>query len=103
MRREGAVYLCFVRHNYGTTKMIVTVKKRNVELARREAELRGLRAGHRTVEVMDVVPMRWVQVSDPVSIRRYRVCEGYMVATRRAKSRESKRQTPRVRRELRYA
>lgn len=103
MKREGAVYLAYVRHNYGTSKLIVTVKKRNVALARREAELRALRAGHRTVVVVDVIPMRWVKVSDPVSVRRYRVCEGFMVPTRRAKSRVSKRATPRKRNEVRFA
>lgn len=87
-------YACYIRHAYGTDRIIVAIKRRSVWFARQEAESRGNRIRGGTAEVVDIVPMKWTEHGF-VETRRMRVKTGEFKQRRRAKARKSVRQTKR--------
>jgi len=95
IRVAGNLYFVYVRHNWGTEKLIVNVKKRSVALARAEAKMRAVRIGWTCPEVIDVIPAKYV-AGKLVATRRMRKQTGKTVANRKPRSHRSVRSTRRV-------
>lgn len=88
-------YRVYVRHQYGTDKMIVTVKKRSVKAAGEVGRQRAIRLRKDpSAKVLDVIPMKYIE-GEWRETRRVRYQEGEFKQVRKAKARTSKRQTRR--------
>jgi hypothetical protein len=88
-------YAIYVRHPWGTDRIVVGVKKRSIQDARDAAwDKVGRVRKTGQLKIMDAVPMRWTP-EGWVETRRTRVGTGNLKQTRRARSRPSARQTKR--------
>jgi hypothetical protein len=82
---------------YGTDKIVLTMKKRDIAAAREEAARRAMRIGKKGVEVVDVIPCRWVDGQLVEYKRRVKTTKGgKLVNQRKARARASVRSTRRV-------
>jgi hypothetical protein len=85
-------YAVYVRHPWGTDRIVVGVKKRNIQLARDEAWDRVVtkrKTGE--LKIMDAVPMKWTP-NGIVETRKTTIKTGEYRNARRPKSRVSSRQ-----------
>lgn len=95
MRPGLYCYTVYVRHSWGTDKIVVTTKKRSVKVAEADGLARAMRfRKDGSAEVLDVVPMKWTE-HGLVETRKMRVRTGELKARRRAKARASVRQNKR--------
>jgi hypothetical protein len=95
VRLTGWPYRVYVQHEWGTDRMTVTIKKRSVKLAGEMGYSRAIEAGHKGVNVLDVIPCRYV-AGALVETRKMRVQQGQYKAKRRARARVSRRETRRT-------
>lgn len=89
-------YAVYVRHPWGTDRIVVGVKKHSIQAARDEA-IDRVRRFRKTMDakIMDAVPMKWTDNGLVEVKRRVRTKKGSLTMTRRPKARESVRQTKR--------
>jgi hypothetical protein len=88
-------YAIYVRHPWGTDRIVVGVKKRVIQDARDAAwDKVGRVRKTGELKIMDAVPMRWTP-EGWVETRRTRVVTGTLKPNRRARSRPSARTTKR--------
>jgi hypothetical protein len=85
-------YAVYVRHPWGTDRIVVGVKKRNIQLARDEAWDRVVtKRKTGKLKIMDAVPMKWTP-NGIVETRKTTIKTGEYRNARRPKSRVSSRQ-----------
>lgn len=88
-------YAVYVRHPWGTDRIIVGVKRQRVQDARDAAwDKVGRVRKSQDLKIMDAVPMKWTP-EGMVETRRTRIKTGEFKTNRRARSRASARTTKR--------
>lgn len=98
IRPVGHIYRVYLEHDWGTEKMLVTIRRRSVKEAGAEALRRAMRQGRTGVKVRDVIPCCYIAgrlVEKGRGRRKLRVQKGKTVGTRLPKARVSVRENRR--------